>query len=81
MSRCFHLELTAFAGTDIDQACDEAIRIADLLGITILFGFNGVECMATPGCDPAGLAASWHRVMSQPGLGKFASAPPRLEPQ
>ena len=38
-----HLKIEFLAGTDIDSACCEAVRIANMLRVTIDFDFNGVK--------------------------------------
>ena len=47
-----HLKLEFLAGEDINHACREAIRIANLLRVTVDFDFNGVKVMAKPGACP-----------------------------
>lgn len=42
--------------TSIFVASHDAMRLAEKLGITVTFEFNGVYCMAVPGDDWAGLA-------------------------
>lgn len=75
----FSLRLEAFAGSDISDCAREACRLADRLGVVVLFDFNGVECMACPGDEPAFLANAYHVELNRPErsigsvrLGKFA---------
>ena len=50
------LRVEAFAGSTIDDTARDAIYLANRLGITVMFKFNSVECMARPGDDPEKLA-------------------------
>lgn len=62
----FTIEINGLAGTRIDTLAREAIRIANLLSITVMFQFNEVTCMARPGDDPELLAADALRLQSLP---------------
>ena len=44
------------AGSSIDLASADAVRIANLLGIGVEFSFNEVECLALPNGDATHLA-------------------------
>ena len=55
-----HLHLEFMGGDHIENACREAIRIANLLLVTVNFDFNGVKVMAKPGACPQELADAWH---------------------
>lgn len=50
------LAIEIHAGSSIDSASADAQRIADLLGITCVFEFNDVRCIALPGGDASLLA-------------------------
>jgi hypothetical protein len=39
------------AGDDIRSAFEEAIRIAKILNVRVMFKFNGVECFTNPHSD------------------------------
>lgn len=56
-------------GSGIVRTCDEAVALAEKLGITIWFDFNGVKCLARAGDHPRRLEASWNRVMAAKGAG------------
>lgn len=56
-------------GSDIGSACDEAIALAERIGIAIWFKFNGVTCLARKGDDPRRLEADWSMVMASNGRG------------
>lgn len=73
-----HLKIEFLAGQDIDGACREAIRIANVLGVTVDFSFNGVEVMAKPGVCPKELAELWAAEIGSKKQFKIACAHPRL---
>lgn len=66
----FSLEVEPFGGCSISEACHEAVRLADRLGITIIFNFNGVRCMACSGDCPKLLVMAWDAELKKPA-GKF----------
>lgn len=49
------------AGTRIEHACDEAVKMAKRSGATVRFKFNDVELTATPDFQPDALVAEWQR--------------------
>lgn len=53
-----NLSITAEAlpGTDVTVAAREAIDLANRLGVTVRYDFNGVLCLAVPGDDHESLA-------------------------
>lgn len=71
-----HLKLEFLAGEDINHACREAIRIANLLRVTVDFDFNGVKVMAKPGACPQELADEWSSVLKSSQQIKIACAHP-----
>ena len=71
-----HLKLEFAAGEDIGNACCEAIRIANLLRVTVDFDFNGVKVMAKPGACPQELADEWLSVLKSPHQIKVACTHP-----
>ena len=72
-----HLKLEFLAGTDIDSACLEAARIANLLRVTVDFDFNGVKVMAKPDVCPKELAEVWAVEMGSKRQIKIACAHPK----
>ena len=55
------IDLGVTPGADLTVCCEEAQRVANLLGIDARFTFNGIGCRALPGGDPRDLAAKcWH---------------------
>lgn len=71
-----HLKLEFAAGEDIDNACCEAIRIANLLRVTVDFDFNGVKVMAKPGACPQELSDEWSSVLKSGHQIKIACTHP-----
>lgn len=68
------LTLEASAGAEISDTCREAVRVADRVGITVWFNFNGVKCLARPGDDPIALMEDWRKEMKSKHPHKIASA-------
>ena len=68
------LKVEAFAGSDIDSVCEDAIRLADRLQIVVIFSFNGVTCMARPGDSAKELALVWRDELSSSHTYKLACA-------
>lgn len=48
----FSLDLTAYAGSSIENCAGSACQIATKLGVAVCFDFNGVKCVALPKGDP-----------------------------
>ena len=59
MSSSLFMSVGVSAGNSIQVACDEAIVLANKLGINVEFMFNGIKCIACPGGSPSVLAANW----------------------
>lgn len=72
------LEITIDPGTAIGAAATLAQQISNLLGISVKFDFNGVNCLAVPSGNPARLAerqcAEQARKLRAPYDLKFASS-------
>lgn len=60
-------------GTDITNACQDAVALANRTCITIWFDFNGVKCLARPGDNPEGIQASWRVEMKKDTPNRIAS--------
>lgn len=60
--------------SDIEQACQDAIALADDLGVTVWFDFNDVTCGARPGDDWKLLVANWRKNMLGKSPQKVACA-------
>ncbi len=71
-----HLKIEFLAGEDIDNACREAVRISNLLNVTVDFDFNGVKVMAKPDVCPKELAELWNVEMGSKHQIKIACAHP-----
>jgi len=71
------LEVEAFAGTTIDDACRDLCALSDRVGILCEVQFNGVKVWAYPGTDPEQLVKAWQEQMKRPANAyKIASARP-----
>lgn len=46
-------------GTDIKDACYEAVELANKLNVVVKFKFNSVICLAIPSGNPENLINSW----------------------
>jgi len=46
------LEIRCLAGTNIEEACGEASRLARMLSINITFDFNGIKVFIRPSSLP-----------------------------
>ncbi len=44
-----YIEVTAFCGSDVGDACADLVRLADRMGITVRCKMNGVQCIVSPG--------------------------------
>ena len=64
----FFLRLEAIPSTDIDACARDAVEIANALRVTVMFEFNGIDCMACPDDTPASLAAEAMRLIGTPPL-------------
>lgn len=64
----FLIRIEPFPGADINRCAAQAIQLANKLDVTVMFGFNGVSCMACPGDSSEALAAEYQRLLSvRPG--------------
>ena len=61
----FYLELECFAGTNIEQACCDAQRIADDLDVVVFFDFNSWDIMIRPGDDPISTANKYMATLAE----------------
>lgn len=60
MSRdTLYIDVQVHVGSDILDACVDAVQLATKLGICVWFNFNGVTCFARPESDPEKLAANY----------------------
>jgi hypothetical protein len=69
----FRLQIIPYAGTDIDRACSEAVKLADHLWINVEFRFNDVVCLAQPGDKASHIVDSFHKEATKKHGYKFAS--------
>lgn len=56
-----YLDVQVYGGTDIRLACRDACALANKLGITVWFGFNGKRLHANPDTDWQRLVAGWYK--------------------
>ena len=52
-------------GSDIRQACAEAVLLAVRTDLTIWFDFNGIRCLARAGDDAAAISADFFVQMAK----------------
>lgn len=55
------IEYKPTLGTDIEQACTQALKIAREYNEDVIFDFNGTNVVVTPSSSVDGLVNSWHR--------------------
>lgn len=77
---CLWLDVEVTPGSGIENACRDAVMLADKLGLTVWFDFNGVKCGARPGDDWQLLLANWSGVMESKSTCKVACANPPNDP-
>lgn len=68
------IRINPMAGADVKATAEQAVSVADKLGIMIEYDFNGVTCMARPGDCPDSLAEDYHRALNNGIKFKVASA-------
>lgn len=73
------LEVSVSPGAGIDETCAQAIELANKLGLTVWFEFNGVKCGARPGDEAALLVINWRECLNSNSPHKIACANPRRE--
>lgn len=66
------ITVEASPGSDIDETCKQAVKLASKLGATVWFTFNGVKCGARPQDDPESLADAWMLEMNSKNTHKVA---------
>lgn len=71
------LDVEVSPGSHINDACRDAVGLANKLGLTVWFEFNGVRCGARPGDDWELLVANAHDEMASRKQHKVACANPR----
>lgn len=68
-------ELKCYAGTDIDDACNELVRFATRLGVDVWTDFNGIRVLARPEDNPVELAKAYRGQLQSDRQYKIASTP------
>ena len=56
-----YIDVQVCAGTDITIACRDACELAERIGMTVWFDFNGCRVHANPGTDWQRLVAGWYK--------------------
>ena len=68
------LTVEATPGASIKHTAQEAVALAERIGVSVEFKFNVVTCFARPGDDPDGLVAGYfHALHNENDKYKFAS--------
>jgi hypothetical protein len=62
------------AGSDIEQAFKDAIKLADTLNCFVEFDFNGILCSANPGGNAAKGSAHYFEQLNSKDSFKFATS-------
>jgi hypothetical protein len=74
MRTSLYLKVEAQPGCSITNAIKDAIRIADILVVTVEFDFNSVKCLINPHADAAVAEARWNDALSSKRPIKIMSA-------
>jgi hypothetical protein len=69
-----YLKVKGLAGSEILQVSKEAIELANKVGVSVEFDFNGVVCVARPNESAESLAKNWEQEVSSKKKYKFASS-------
>lgn len=75
-TRNLSIKVEVDGGAKIENVCREAIELANRVGITVDFVFNGVTCMAAPGGSAVALKGNWETALEQKTQYKFANSYP-----
>lgn len=67
-----HVE--AFGGVHINRACEQATKVATLLGVVVHFDFNSIGCYARPNSDWRTLARRWEELLNDDKRSSHAMA-------
>ena len=59
------IKMDHLAGTGIERACEDACRVANMLGVGVEFAFNGVRCLAWPQGSSDDLADKWEKELGR----------------
>ncbi len=68
------MKIEPYAGSDIKDVCNEAVRIAKKLYVDIWFEFNGVQVLARPTDNPLKIVDDFHRSINSKSKHKIATA-------
>jgi hypothetical protein len=59
------IRVEAEPGENIEHACEEAVRIAHILGATIIFKFNDINIFAKSHSDPKTLVLKYFETIER----------------
>ena len=62
------IEYQISAGTPLHLVCEDAVALADRIGVAIRFRFNGVSVFARPGDKPKEIALKWESDAKEEGI-------------
>lgn len=68
------LKLEMLAGTSIETAFEEAIRISNILNVFTDFDFNGIHCIGRPNGSVTKGVELYHKALRDESTYKYASA-------
>lgn len=66
------IHVECMAGDDLEQAAEEALILANKLGIGVEFNFNSVICYMPVNGDVDSLIAEWQEALKKPEGKRFA---------
>jgi hypothetical protein len=69
-----YIEAKFLGGEDIENACRDAIALANRIGCDVHFQFNDVTCMAMAGHRARDLLQSWREVSQTDSDHKIATS-------
>lgn len=72
-----YIEVQFLGGENIENACREAMALANRVGCDVHFQFNEVTCMALKGHKAEDLQASWRDAVGSKTRHKIAVSHPR----
>lgn len=74
------IKVEVCAGASIENSFEQAVRLANTLGVCIEFTFNAVTCCATPNGDTHEGVKEYHKAASKGEIGYKYAKTPRTKP-
>ena len=68
------MKVEVIPGTDVSKAAEQAVALANRIGIAVEYNFNGVTCWARPGGDYEKLSEACYAKIGSNEKHKFATA-------